>query len=226
MERFNRSSFAKMNFHLPRPRRAPLLLAPLALATALAACGGSDDASEEVAPLDLTIAHINDHHSNLDPIADQTMQISGIDTQVELGGFARVTNVFKQYAGREDVLKLHAGDANTGTLYYTLFKGKADADMMNTICFDAMAVGNHEFDDGDAQLKSFIEYLQAGSCNPRTGGQYPPASGHAAGAQGRKRLPQALHHQDHQGCSGRHHRADHQEQDAKLLQPARHHGLR
>ncbi|WP_036593187.1 bifunctional metallophosphatase/5'-nucleotidase [Ottowia thiooxydans] len=152
-----------MNTQLLNPRRA-LFLAPLALAAALAACGGGDDDSDKTAPLDLTIAHIGDHHSNLDPFTAQAMKIGGVDTQVELGGFSRVTAAFKQYAGRDDVLKLHAGDANTGTLYYTLFKGKADADMMNTICFDAMPVGNHEFDDGDAQLKSFIDHLQAGAC--------------------------------------------------------------
>lgn len=148
------------------PRRA-LMLAPLALAAALTACGGSDDdtpTTPATPPLDLTIAHINDHHSNLDAFAGQAMQIGGVDTQVELGGFARVASAFKAYAGRDDVLKLHAGDANTGTLYYTLFKGKADAELMNTVCFDAMAVGNHEFDDGDAQLKSFIDALHAGAC--------------------------------------------------------------
>lgn len=144
--------------------RHALFLAPIALAAALAACGGSDDDSNKFSPLDLTIAHINDHHSNLAPFSAQAMKIGGVETQVELGGFARVTSAFKQYAGRDDVLKLHAGDANTGTLYYTLFKGKADADMMNTVCFDAMSVGNHEFDDGDSQLKSFIDHLHAGAC--------------------------------------------------------------
>ncbi|QTD46721.1 bifunctional metallophosphatase/5'-nucleotidase [Ottowia testudinis] len=141
------------------------MLSPLVLAAALAACGGSDDdGAPATPPLALTIAHINDHHSNLDALKDQVMKIGGVDTQVELGGFARVTSAFKAYAGRTDVLKLHAGDANTGTLYYTLFKGKADADLMNTVCFDAMAVGNHEFDDGDGQLKSFIDALYAGAC--------------------------------------------------------------
>ncbi len=143
-----------------------MMLAPLAFAAALAACGGGSDSSDtdKVAPLDLTIAHINDHHSNLDAFSAQAMKIGGVDTQVELGGFPRATTAFKQYEGRDDVLKLHGGDANTGTLYYTLFKGQADADLMNTICFDAMAVGNHEFDDGDGQLKSFIDYLHAGAC--------------------------------------------------------------
>ena len=155
-----------MNLPLPRPRRA-LMLAPLALAAALVACGGGDDDTPppaEPRALELTIAHINDHHSNLDPFANQVMKIGGVDTQVELGGFARVASAFEAYAGRDDVLKLHAGDAITGTLYYTLFKGQADAELMNTVCFDAMAAGNHEFDDGDAQFKAFIDHLHAGSC--------------------------------------------------------------
>lgn len=45
--------------------------------------------------------------------------------------------------GRE-VLKLHAGDAITGTTYFTLFKGDADAKLMTHLCFDAFAPGNHE----------------------------------------------------------------------------------
>ena len=164
MGRFQPTLSADMNLALPRLRRA-MMLAPIALAAALVACGGSDDNDTPAQqPLALTIAHINDHHSNLDAFAAQTMKIGGVDTQVELGGFARVTQAFKAYEGRDDVLKLHAGDANTGTLYYTLFKGQADADLMNTICFDAMAAGNHEFDDGDAQFKSFIDHLHAGAC--------------------------------------------------------------
>jgi len=42
-----------------------------------------------------------------------------------------------------DVMLLHAGDAITGSLYYTLFEGDADAAMMSHICFDAFVPGNH-----------------------------------------------------------------------------------
>jgi 5'-nucleotidase len=49
-------------------------------------------------------------------------------------------------------------------LYYTLFKGQADADQMNQVCFDAFTLGNHEFDNGDAGLKTFLDFLKAGSC--------------------------------------------------------------
>ena len=57
-----------------------------------------------------------------------------------------------------------AGDAITGDLYYTLLKGEADAALMNTVCFDAFALGNHEFDDGDAGLVKFLDHLHSGAC--------------------------------------------------------------
>ena len=50
----------------------------------------------------------------------------------------------------EPIMKIHAGDAITGTLYYSLFGGEADAALMNEICFDAFELGNHEFDGCDA----------------------------------------------------------------------------
>lgn len=141
------------------------------LSASLTACGGSDTgtpantASEPTfAPLSVTVAHINDHHSQLDAFASTTLTLAGTATQVDLGGFARVTSAFQRYANRSDVIKLHAGDAITGTLYYTLFKGQADAALMNTVCFDAFELGNHEFDDGDAGLKTFIDHLHSGSC--------------------------------------------------------------
>jgi 5'-nucleotidase len=56
------------------------------------------------------------------------------------------------------VLKLHAGDALTGDLYFTQSEGQADAALMNTVCFDAFTLGNHEFDGADAGLVKFIDY--------------------------------------------------------------------
>lgn len=136
----------------------------------LTACGGLGHNSSVPAelpaftPLALTIAHINDHHSQLESFAGTQLELDGELTEVELGGFARVASVFKSYANRSDVIKLHAGDAITGTLYYTLFNGEVDAAMMKSVCFDAMVLGNHEFDGGDAGLKVFLDYLRAGTC--------------------------------------------------------------
>lgn len=157
-----------------------------ALSLGLSACGGADGYKA----IELNIAHLNDHHSQLDPIAAQTLKLDGVDTQVDLGGFARQTTVFKSLAGTPNLLKLHAGDAITGTLYYTFFKGEADAKLMNSICFDAFTPGNHEFDDGDEALKTLLDQLadplNGGNCGmstvsanirPKAGTALAPAGG-------------------------------------------------
>lgn len=128
--------------------------------------------------IDLTLLHINDHHSHLE--ADSfDYDVSGLtletrvgveETEIEevgvtYGGFPMLVSAFnlfdKQY---NNVIKIHAGDAITGTLYYTLFQGAADAEMMNQICFDVFALGNHEFDDGDAGLAYFLDALNSTAC--------------------------------------------------------------
>jgi 5'-nucleotidase / UDP-sugar diphosphatase len=112
-------------------------------------------------PLTVNLLHINDHHSNLQPV-NNTLNLgtSGGAFTVPFGGFPRVTAKIKELESQLDnVVKAHAGDAITGTLFYSLFKGEADADLMNTACFDVFALGNHEFDDGDANLAAFLDFL-------------------------------------------------------------------
>jgi len=141
----------------------------LAGALLLAGCNDSDSTpiTETKPDYRLAILHINDHHSNLDEASTNLrLRTDATDTRsnvaVKLGGFPRVAAAIDALAAEHaNVLKLHAGDAVTGTLYYTLSAGKADAELMNQVCFDAMAVGNHEFDDGDAGLKTFIDHLWA-----------------------------------------------------------------
>ena len=125
-------------------------------------------------PLSLTILHTNDHHSHLEAnrVEIEASKIAGLSAQassnainVELGGYPRIVSGYgklkidAETAGRS-VLKLHAGDAITGTAYYSMFKGEADAKMMSLVCFDAFSLGNHEFDDGDQALANFIDKLQ------------------------------------------------------------------
>lgn len=121
---------------------------------------------EQPVPFQLSIAHINDHHSHLLPMQRSSIDVNGETVQLETGGFARVVTQIAAIRQRHDnVLALHAGDAITGTLYYTLFNGAADAGLMNQVCFDAFALGNHEFDNGDAGLKRFLDYLSLGDCD-------------------------------------------------------------
>ncbi|MEO1569299.1 MAG: 5'-nucleotidase C-terminal domain-containing protein [Pseudomonadota bacterium] len=124
----------------------------------------------ERVPLSMTIAHVNDHHSNLDEIGGfgaLTFDVGGgQEVDFNYGSFPRVVSKIKDIRNDKDnVLKLHAGDAITGDLYYIAFDGEADADMMNLVCFDAFALGNHEFDDGDAGLANFLGFLADGFCN-------------------------------------------------------------
>lgn len=122
--------------------------------------GGTAQAAE------LTILHMNDHHSHLRADGGLDLKLAGEKTRVRSGGFPAVVSTFKKLvAENENVLKLHAGDAITGDLYFTLFKGEADAALMNEVCFDAFALGNHEFDDGDGGLATFLDFLKSGDCN-------------------------------------------------------------
>ena len=59
----------------------------------------------------------------------------------------------------DNLLVLDAGDPFQGSLFYTTYKGAAEAEFMETIGYDAMAVGNHEFDDGPIKLAEFIDMV-------------------------------------------------------------------
>ncbi len=145
--------------------RVRLAVAALAASFALGACGGGSGSDET---FELTLLHINDHHSRLDSETTTLQLRNAAGTKeaitVDWGGFARVAGAIEALAtGKPHVLKLHAGDAVTGDLYYTLDEGKSDAAMMNAVCFDAFALGNHEFDNGDAGLRKFLDFLAASS---------------------------------------------------------------
>ncbi len=107
------------------------------------------------APVTVNLLHINDHHSHLQPDGGFGSDLGiGLDeVEYSLGGFpAVVAKIDQLEAELDNTIKVHAGDAITGTLFYTLFQGEADAALMNEVCFDMFALGNHEFDDGDEQL--------------------------------------------------------------------------
>jgi 5'-nucleotidase / UDP-sugar diphosphatase len=159
----------------------------VATALTLIACSGGNDANNSSAnqTYELNIAHINDSHSNIRPPDTQELLVDGQKVYAPLGGFSRLITLFKSLEGTPNLLKLHSGDAITGTYFYKLFKGRTDAIAMNNICFDAFIPGNHEFDFGDAELKVFLDFLtdQSPTCktpvlaaNIHPGTTPPPAS--------------------------------------------------
>ncbi|KFZ30086.1 hypothetical protein IDSA_05720 [Pseudidiomarina salinarum] len=144
-----------------RLRLIPLLAASLVLA----ACAQHNAQPETGGAFQLAIGHINDHHSNLQPAKRTSVTVDGETHRIETGGFPRVVTQIDAIRKRHDnMLALHAGDAISGTLFYTVFEGVADAALMNQACFDAMALGNHEFDNGDAGLKTFLNALAMSDC--------------------------------------------------------------
>ncbi|MGR3503799.1 bifunctional metallophosphatase/5'-nucleotidase [Pseudaestuariivita sp.] len=117
-----------------------------------------------VAQADFTlhVIHINDLHSRIEPI-NRFDSTCGAEDNAEgkcFGGVARVATKIaelrEELAG-ENVIVLDAGDQYQGSLMYTTYKGDAEIEFMNAIGFDAMAVGNHEFDDGDEGLAKLAD---------------------------------------------------------------------
>lgn len=115
----------------------------------------------------LTILHINDLHSRLEPITkyDSTCAADDDAEGKCFGGIARVKAKVDERraalaAEGKNVITLDAGDQFQGSLFYSTYKGKAAAEFMNAIGFDAMAVGNHEFDDGPQGLADFLEKVE------------------------------------------------------------------
>jgi len=92
---------------------------------------------------ELTILHTNDTHAHLDNIARRATAIDQVRREV----------------GAENCLLCDAGDVFEGTPYYNLYKGQADLWFMNKLGYDAMSLGNHEFDDLES-LSGFISGAQ------------------------------------------------------------------
>ena len=114
------------------------------------------------ADLSLTILHTNDFHSRLEAI-NRFDSTCGAKDEAEgkcFGGVARLKTALdarRAALGNAPYLLLDAGDQFQGSLFYSIHKGAAEAEFMAKLGYDAMAVGNHEFDDGPAVLRKFID---------------------------------------------------------------------
>ena len=119
-------------------------------------------ASAAAADYSLHIIHIHDLHSRIEPI-NKYDSTCGADDNAEgkcFGGVARVATKIAELREKlagENVIVLDAGDQYQGSLMYTTYKGDAEIEFMKAIGFDAMAVGNHEFDDGDEGLAKLAD---------------------------------------------------------------------
>jgi 5'-nucleotidase / UDP-sugar diphosphatase len=114
----------------------------------------------------LHILHINDMHSRIEPINrfDSTCSAEDDAAGECFGGVARLKTLIDQKRAElegQNVLVLDAGDQFQGSLFFTTYQGAAAAEFMNAIGFDAMALGNHEFNLGPAKLAEFVDAVEA-----------------------------------------------------------------
>ena len=116
------------------------LLLAIAMLFTLAACGekpvmGKDATATEP----VVVLHTNDVHGAIE-------------------NYAKVAVLADQYAAEGAyVLVLDAGDFSQGTTSVSLSQGATAIELMNMVGYDAVALGNHEFDYGYEVLKQNME---------------------------------------------------------------------
>jgi len=103
-------------------------------------------------PAEITILHINDTHAHLEDIARRATLVKNARNEV----------------GAQKVLMFDSGDVFMGTPYFNLMKGQADLGFMNTLGYDAMTLGNHEFDSYTKTPQYLNEFV--------TGAKFPIVS--------------------------------------------------
>jgi len=98
----------------------------------------------------LMIIAVNDTHSQIDPASDGK------------GGVARRRAIYDQLrAQNPNTVLIHAGDAVQGTLFFSLYRGEVEYALMDTLGYDAIILGNHEFDNGMEELAAHYRNVDA-----------------------------------------------------------------
>jgi len=120
-------------------------------------------ASHTAADYSLTILHTNDFHARFEPISRSDSGCSAEDNAEGkcFGGSARLVTAISEARKRaNNAILVDGGDQFQGTLFHSYYKGKLAAEMMNKMGYDAMTVGNHEFDDGPEVLRGFVNSVK------------------------------------------------------------------
>ncbi len=101
-------------------------------------------------PVKITILHTNDIHGHTDPF---------VEHGVQRGGIAKIAEKIEEEKAKnpDNTLVLDAGDISTGGVVSDFFNRLPIVDSMNAVGYDAMTIGNHEFDMGRNRLKTLID---------------------------------------------------------------------
>ncbi len=142
--------------HRKRTALCKAVLPALLLVALLAGCAGRNAQPGETKELALLILHTNDTHSYL----------AGLDARGNAcfaedgcrGGMGRIAAAIRTAKAKSDnVLALDAGDQFQGTLFYSVNKWPMLSAIDAHMPYDAMTLGNHEFDEGCGELARFLD---------------------------------------------------------------------
>jgi 5'-nucleotidase len=115
------------------------LFFPLLVLFALSACHSTKE---------LVILHTNDTHSQVEATAE------------DLGGYVRRADyIAKVRKENKRVVLVDAGDFSQGTPFFNFFKGEVEVKALNQMRYDAVTLGNHEFDNGVFALAQNLSNL-------------------------------------------------------------------
>jgi 5'-nucleotidase len=141
-------------------RALPIALLALLLLPALAAAKPSKD-------VEVQLLGLNDFHGHLEPTTPGTIAPDPSSERIPAGGAEYLaTHIRTKAAENRNTLVVSAGDLiGASPLLSALFHDEPTIEAMNKIGLDLNAVGNHEFDEGAAELKR----MQNGGCHPVDG---------------------------------------------------------
>jgi len=122
------------------------------------------------APVELTVLHTNDWQSRLlgfGPNAEYTPDVVGDDDTI--GGVARLKTLIDARCADAPgpVVLLDGGDFSMGTLFHTVTRETGgELQLLHRLGYDAVTLGNHEFDFRPAGLADMITSALAGEGAP------------------------------------------------------------
>lgn len=136
-----------------------IIILILALSLLIAGCDDDDD-DDKVSLTMLETSDIHNHASGYGPYADYT-PLDTTDNDSVSGGFARLAAKIKavrqaQQAKDIPVLLVDAGDFTMGTIYDMAMQPPVTLSFLDEMGYDAVTLGNHEFDWGPAGLAAIL----------------------------------------------------------------------